>query len=56
VVTAVYERIRSRKGRRYHADARKWAPVTAVVVLALVVVAVASTWADIFHPPPNPFQ
>jgi membrane-associated protease RseP (regulator of RpoE activity) len=56
VVTAVYERLRSRRGRRYHADARKWAPVTALVVLALVVVAVASTWADIFHPPPNPFQ
>jgi membrane-associated protease RseP (regulator of RpoE activity) len=56
VVTAVYERIRSRRGRPYHADARKWAPVTAVVVLALVVVAVASTWADIFHPPANPFQ
>ena len=56
VVTAVYERLRSRRGRRYHADARKWAPVTALVLLALVVVAVASTWADIFHPPPNPFQ
>ena len=56
VVTAVYERLRSRRGRRYHADARKWAPVTALVVLALVVVALASTWADIFHPPPNPFQ
>ena len=56
VVTAVYERIRSRHGRRYHADARKWAPVTALVMVALVVVAVASTWADIFHPPPNPFQ
>ena len=56
VVTAVYERIRSRRGRPYHADARKWAPVTALVVIVLVVVAIASNWVAIFHPPPNPFQ
>ena len=56
VVTAIYERIRSRRGRRYRADMAKWAPVTAVVLVALIVIGLASIWADIFHPPANPFQ
>jgi len=56
VAIAIYERLRSRAGRRYRVDIRKWAPVSAFVLLALVLVAAVSTWADIFHPPPNPFQ
>ena len=56
VAIAVYERLRSRRGRRYHVDIRKWIPVTYAVLAFLVVIALASTWADIFHPPPNPFQ
>jgi len=56
IAIAAYERLRSRSGRRYRVDIRKWAPVSAFVLMALVVVAAVSTWADIFHPPPNPFQ
>jgi membrane-associated protease RseP (regulator of RpoE activity) len=56
VATAVYERLRSRKGRRYRADMAKWAPVTALVILFLIIIGLASIWADIFHPPANPFQ
>ena len=56
VAIAVYERIRSRAGRRYRVDIRKLAPVSAFVFLTLIVVGVVTAWADIFHPPPNPFQ
>ena len=56
IATAVYERLRSRRGRRYHADMAKWAPVTAIVIVFLILIALASMWADIFHPPANPFQ
>ena len=56
VVIAAYERLRSRRGRPYRADIRKWIPVTYAVLACLLVIALASTWADIFHPPPNPFQ
>ncbi len=47
VAIATYERIRSRKGRRYHADVAKLLPLTYVVVLALVLLGVASLYLDI---------
>lgn len=56
VVIAVYERLRSRRGRRFHTDIRKWMPLTYAVVMILVVLGSVSLWADIFHPPPNPFN
>jgi membrane-associated protease RseP (regulator of RpoE activity) len=56
VVIAVYERIRSRRGRPYHADVNKLAPVTYAFVLLLAFVVVSSLYLDITHPVKNPFQ
>ena len=53
---AIYERLRSRKGRRYHADIRKLMPLTAAVVGVLAVIIVSSLWLSITQPMPNPFQ
>jgi membrane-associated protease RseP (regulator of RpoE activity) len=56
VVIAVYERIRSRRGRLYHADVNKLAPITYAFVLLLAFVVVSSLYLDITHPVKNPFQ
>jgi membrane-associated protease RseP (regulator of RpoE activity) len=47
---AIYERIRSRAGRRYHADVTKLLPLTYAVVMGLVVVGVTSMYLDIVNP------
>jgi membrane-associated protease RseP (regulator of RpoE activity) len=47
---AVYERIRSRPGRRYHADATKLLPLTYAVVMVMVVLFVTTTYLDIVDP------
>jgi len=47
---AVYERIRSRRGTRYHADMAKLLPLTYAVVLGLVMLGVASLYLDIVNP------
>jgi membrane-associated protease RseP (regulator of RpoE activity) len=56
IAIAVYERIRSRKGKRYQADVQKLLPVTAAVVVLLIALGVTSLWLDIVHPVGNPFQ
>ncbi len=56
VVIAVYERIRSRRGRPYHADVNKLTPVVAAFVLLLGFIVVTSLYLDITHPVKNPFQ
>ena len=56
IAIAVYERIRSRHGRRYHADVSKMLPVAAAVLAILIVLGLTSIWLDIFEPPENPFQ
>ena len=56
VAVATYERIRSRKGRRYHADVAKLMPVAYAVVLLLVFISLSSVYLDIFKPANNPFQ
>jgi len=56
VLVAVYERIRSRRGRRYHADVTKLMPVASAFVLFLIVFVVAAIFLDIAHPIANPFQ
>jgi len=56
VAVAVYERIRSRKGRRYRADVNKLMPVAYAFVLLLGFVVVSSLYLDIAHPVANPFQ
>ena len=47
---AIYERIRSTGGRRYHADVRKLAPVATAVVVLLVMLLVAGLYLDITQP------
>jgi membrane-associated protease RseP (regulator of RpoE activity) len=48
---AIYERARSRRGRRYHADATKLLPLTYAVVMVMVVLFVTTTYLDIVDPP-----
>ena len=56
VAVATYERIRSRRGRRYHADVGKLMPLTYAVVFILVSLGVTALWLDIVRPLSNPFQ
>lgn len=55
VVIAIYERIRSRKGMRYHADMMKLMPVTYAVIFVLILISVTALYLDITHPVGNPF-
>jgi membrane-associated protease RseP (regulator of RpoE activity) len=48
---AIYERIRSRQGRRYHADFTKLLPLTYAVFLLIVVLGVTTMYLDIVDPP-----
>jgi membrane-associated protease RseP (regulator of RpoE activity) len=56
VAIATYERIRSRKGRRYHADVAKLLPLTAAVVAVLIIFGAMTMYLDIVRPIANPFQ
>ena len=57
VAIATYERIRSRKGRPYHADVAKLMPVTYVVVfLLLLFIGVTSLYLDIGPPAELPLM
>ncbi len=56
VAIATYERLRSRGGRRYHADVGKMMPVAAAVIAVLVIIGVTSIYLDIVKPIDNPFQ
>ena len=50
VAIAVYERIRSRRNRPYHVDVAKLMPLTYMVFLVLMFVAVTSMYLDIVRP------
>jgi membrane-associated protease RseP (regulator of RpoE activity) len=50
VLLAVYERIRSRKGRRYFADVNKMLPYSMVVVVLIGFVFLSSFYLDLTHP------
>lgn len=50
VVIALYERIRSRRGRAYHADVAKLMPVAYVFLLFMVVLGVGALYANIVQP------
>jgi len=50
VVIAVYERIRSRRGRSYHADVTKLMPVAYALLLFMVVLGVGALYANIVQP------
>jgi membrane-associated protease RseP (regulator of RpoE activity) len=56
VAIAVYERLRSRKGRRYRVDATKLLPATYLVVVLIMVLGVTAVYLDIAHPLANPFR
>ena len=56
VAIATYERIRSRNGRRYHADVAKAMPVYYMVFLVIVFLGISSLYLDIVRPIANPFQ
>jgi membrane-associated protease RseP (regulator of RpoE activity) len=56
VAVAVYERIRSRRGRAYHADVRKLAPVAYAFLLFLGFIVISAFYLDITHPLANPFH
>ena len=56
VLIAVYERLRSRRGRPYHADVTKLLPVVYAFVLVLGFLVLSSLYLDITHPVKNPFQ
>ncbi len=56
VVIALYERIRTRRGRPYYqADAAKLAPVAYGFVILLVLLVTSAAYLDITHPVANPF-
>ncbi len=55
VLIATYERIRSRKGRRYHADMAKLIPVTYAVLVVILLLGVTALYLDLTHPLANPF-
>jgi membrane-associated protease RseP (regulator of RpoE activity) len=50
VAIAVYERIRSRRGRKYHADVAKLMPVVYAFVLFLGFIVIGALYLDITHP------
>jgi membrane-associated protease RseP (regulator of RpoE activity) len=50
-----YEKLRSRKGRRYQVDVAKLMPLTYAVVLLMGLVFVSSLWLDLADPLRNPF-
>ncbi|MGH9070180.1 MAG: M50 family metallopeptidase [Acidimicrobiales bacterium] len=56
VVIAVYERLRSWRGRHYHADVAKLLPLTYAMFLFLIVLGASAFYLDIAHPLPNLFQ
>jgi membrane-associated protease RseP (regulator of RpoE activity) len=47
---AIYERSRSRRGLRYHADATKLLPITYAVFMGLVILGVATIYLDLVNP------
>jgi membrane-associated protease RseP (regulator of RpoE activity) len=55
VVIAVYERMRTRRGRRYRADVAKLAPLSYAVLGVLAFVVVSALYLDIVHPVANRF-
>jgi membrane-associated protease RseP (regulator of RpoE activity) len=55
VAISTYERIRSRRGRRYEADLNKMAPFAYAFMGALLFLFACTLYLDIAHPITNPF-
>ncbi|HEY5104085.1 MAG TPA: M50 family metallopeptidase [Acidimicrobiales bacterium] len=56
VAIATYERLRSRRGARYHADINRLAPVIYAFMSVLLVLFACTLYLDIAHPIANPFN
>ena len=56
VAVATYERLRSRRGQRYHADINHLLPVVYAFMSVLLVLFATTLYLDIVHPIANPFQ
>jgi membrane-associated protease RseP (regulator of RpoE activity) len=56
VAVATYERLRSRRGTRYHADVNRLAPVVYAFMTVLLVLFACTLYLDIAHPIANPFN
>ena len=56
VAIATYERLRSRRGLRYHADVNKLTPVVYAFMAVLLVLFASTLFLDIAHPIANPFH
>ena len=54
VAIAVYERVRSRRGRIYHADVRKMMPFAYLFLAGLVLLGLGALYVNIFQPPVLP--
>jgi membrane-associated protease RseP (regulator of RpoE activity) len=50
VAIAIYERLRSRRGRPYHADVAKLMPVAYLFLLFMVVFGLGALYMNIVHP------
>jgi membrane-associated protease RseP (regulator of RpoE activity) len=50
VSIAIYERIRSRRGRRYHADVRKMMPIAYAFLAFIVAIGLGALYTNIVHP------
>jgi membrane-associated protease RseP (regulator of RpoE activity) len=55
VAVATYERLRSRRGVRYHADVNKLTPLAYAFMSVLLVLFACTLYLDIAHPIANPF-
>ncbi len=51
VLIACYERIRSRRGRRYHADVAKLMPVAYLFLALILLVGLSALYVNLLHPP-----
>ncbi len=56
VLVATYERLRSRRGRPYHADVNRLTPIVYAFATLLLVLFASTLYLDIVHPVANPFQ
>ena len=54
VAIAIYERIRSRRNRPYHADVRKLMPVAYAFLAALILLGLSALYVNIVQPPSLP--
>jgi len=54
VVIAVYERIRSRRGRPYHADVNKLMPVAYAFLIFIVAIGIGALYVNLLQPPHLP--